>query len=230
MSVEKLVMSSSKNYLSSILLLILVSAGIFLIPVALVSGNTMKCWRNNENVLECGEIVPPEYIQKGYREISSQGFLRGERKRAPTPEELEEAKRLAIIQAEEEARQREIESQDRALLATFGSVKDIDTAERDLIAVIDSNIHLTNQRIENKRKTLDERTDEVVQQELAGKKPADNLLKQIEALQQQVALLDKAIEDAHEERQSVKEEYALKRRRLTELLGQEEQRKNSSNL
>ena len=26
----------------------------------------MKCWENSEGIKECGDKIPPEYIQKGY--------------------------------------------------------------------------------------------------------------------------------------------------------------------
>ena len=42
---------------------------------ALSDAARIKCWTNNEGVRECGNAVPPEYAQKGHKEVSKSGSL-----------------------------------------------------------------------------------------------------------------------------------------------------------
>ena len=56
--------------------------------IPLPASARIKCWTNSEGVRECGNVVPPEYAQKGHREMSNQGIMIKEVARAKTPEEL----------------------------------------------------------------------------------------------------------------------------------------------
>ncbi len=48
----------------------------------------IKCWTNKDDIRECGNVVPPEYSQKGHEELSDQGIVIDRKERAKTPEEL----------------------------------------------------------------------------------------------------------------------------------------------
>ena len=66
----------------------------------------MKCWENSEGIKECGDKIPPEYIQKGYQELSKGGIVLEEKERVKTKEELEKAKKEAAIIAREKEKER----------------------------------------------------------------------------------------------------------------------------
>ena len=66
----------------------------------------MKCWTNNEGVKECGDTVPPEYTQQGYKELSKEGIVKDETKRVKTKEELEKEREKARAVAKEKEKVR----------------------------------------------------------------------------------------------------------------------------
>ena len=208
-------MTISKQSLLSIL--ILVSISLMLLSNTVQA--RIKCWENSEGVRECGEKVPPEYAQKGHEEISSQGVTVDESARAKTEEELAEAKRLAAIQQEEDARQAKIDTQNKILLDTYSNTDDIQMTSDGKLVALESNIKLANKRNEKIQPNLDKFTATAAAAELAGKQPSEDLLKDIESLSRQIKNNDKYIADTRLEQDAIKKEYAEKIERFLQLTG-----------
>jgi hypothetical protein len=206
-------MTISKQSLLSILILVSIS----LMLLSNAAQARIKCWENNEGVRECGEKVPPEYAQKGHKEISSQGVTVDESERAKTEEELAEAERLAAIQQEEDARQSEIDTQNKILLDTYSNTDDIQMTSDGKLVALESNINLAKKRNEKIQPNLDKLT--AAAEELAGKQPSEDLLKDIESLSRQIKNNDKYIADTHLEQEAIKKEYAEKIERFLQLTG-----------
>jgi len=181
-----------------------------LMVLSLPAQARIKCWENSDGVRECGERVPPEYAQKSHKEISSQGITLEESERARTKEEIAEDERLAAIQAEEDRKQAEIEKQDKILLDTYSNTDDIQMTSDGKIAALESTIKLANKRNEKIQANLDKRTATAAAAELAGKQPAEDLLKDIQSLQRQIKNNDKFVVDKRMEQEEIKKEYADK--------------------
>ena len=179
----------------------------------------IKCWENSDGVRECGKNVPPEYAQQGHEEISSGGITVDRSERAKTEEERAEADRLAAIQKEEEDRKAEAATQDKILLETFSNTDDIQMTSDGKIAALESSIKLAKKRGEKIQASLDKRTAAAAAEELAGKQPSEDLLKDIKSLERQVKDLDKFTADKHLEQEVIKKEYAEKIVRYKELTG-----------
>ena len=190
-----------------------------LVVVSTSAQARIKCWENSDGVRECGDKVPTEYAQKSHKEISSQGITVEESARAKTKEELVEDQRLAAIQEEEDRKKAEIEKQDKILLDTYSNTDDIQMTSDGKIAALDSTIKLAKKRNEKIQANLDKRTAEAAAAELAGKQPAEDLLKDIESLQRQIKNNDKFIVDKRKEQEAIKKEYADKIVRFEELTG-----------
>ena len=190
-----------------------------LLTLSSYSTARIKCWVNSDGVRECGEKVPPEYAQKGHKEMSKHGVTVDESERAKTKEELEEEKRLAAIQAEKDKQQAEKDKQDQILLATYSNTDDIQLTSDGKIAAIESDIKLADKRNEKIQADLDKRTATAAAEELAGKQPSEDLLKDISSLQRQINNNDKFIADKRAEQEEIKKEYAAKIARFKELKG-----------
>ena len=208
-------MTISKRSSSTAILLNLIITGLVVLPISAQA--RIKCWENNDGIRECGKNVPPEYSQKGYEEISSQGITIDKSERALTAEERLEQERLAAIEEEKEAKKAEIAKQDKALLDTFGHTDDIQITSDGKIAALDSTINLANKRIEKIQSDLDKRIAAAAAAELAGKQPPEDLLKDIESLRRQVKNHDKFIEDKRLEQEEIRKEYAQKIERFKQL-------------
>jgi len=87
------------------------------------------------------------------------------------------------------------------------------------IAAIESSIKLANKRKEKIQADLDKRTAAAAAEELAGKQPSEDLLKDIKSLERQIEDLDKFIVNKHLAQEEITKEYAEKIARYKELTG-----------
>ena len=209
-------MSISKVTLT-VTTLIFISMGLLVLSTPAQA--RIKCWENSDGVRECGETVPPEYAQKSHREISNQGITLEESAKVKTEEERSEEEHLLAIQKEEEAKKAEAETQDKILLDTYSNTDDIQMTSDGKVAALESTIHLANTRNEKIQSALDKRTAAAAAEELAGKQPSEELLKDIRSLKRQVKNNDKFIADKRLEQEETRKEYANKIDRFVELTG-----------
>lgn len=201
------------------LLILLALAG----PANLMAaeGVRMKCWTNHEGVRECGNKVPPEYIQQGYKEIDGEGFVRGVTERAKTPEELAEARRLAELKAAEQKQKAEQEAQNRVLLRTFSSVRDIERARDNRVTALEAAIKLAGIRNESIRLKLEDYIKRAANSERMGQTPAPTLLEDIEALREQIENNVRFIDEKRAEQEQIRQAHALDIERYKRLKGME---------
>ena len=190
-----------------------------LVPVNLAAQGSFKCWTNNEGVRECGNVVPPEFAQKGHQELSKSGMIINETERALSPEELvEQADELARLKEEERIRAEE-EREDQILLSTFSNVGEIELVRDDRLEVIESRITLTESQIETIRQNLDQRIQAAAMAERNGQTPDEQLLNDIKSLERQIDLKHDYIAQRQLEIDMTNAEYQAKIARFRELRG-----------
>jgi len=177
----------------------------------------IKCWTNKDDIRECGNVVPPEYSQKGHEELSDQGIVIDRKERAKTPEELEEERRLAAIQAEEDRKARKKEIADRVLLDTFSSEDDLVLARDGKLAATEQTIHVTESRIKKLQKSLNEIMSMAAEMERRGKSPADGTQNEIDAVRAQIAENRAYIKTLHKEQDAVRNAFESDLTRFKEL-------------
>ncbi|GJM05024.1 MAG: hypothetical protein DHS20C09_10150 [marine bacterium B5-7] len=179
----------------------------------------MKCWTNNEGVRECGNKIPPEFAQKEYQELGKGGLVREKTERAKSAEELAEARKLEIEQAEQAKLNAEKKKQDQILLATFSNVGDIERARDERVTALEATIKLTQARNEKIQLDLDKRIQTAANAERAGKTPPDELLKDIESLKRQTNNNDAFIKGKRAEQEEIKKAHAVDIARFKKLKG-----------
>ena len=177
----------------------------------------IKCWVNKEGVKECGNQVPPEFSQKKNEELDSQGFVIETKERVKTPEEVAEAERLAKIQEEKERKKEELALQQQLLLDAFSSIEEIQRVADSDLAIISSNIMLTEKRNQKLQKDLDKLIKTAAKAEQAGKQPNESLVKDIESLRKQVEANQEFIVQKNKDQEVLKEQYAQKIKTFQEL-------------
>ena len=177
----------------------------------------IKCWTNKDDIRECGNVVPPEYSQKGHEELSDQGIVIDRKERAKTPEELEEERRLAAIQAEEDRKARKKEIADRVLLDTFSSEDDLVLARDGKLAATEQTIHVTESRIKKLQKSLNEIMSMAAEMERRGKPPADGTQNEIDVVRAQIAENRAYIKTLHKEQDAVRNAFESDLTRFKEL-------------
>jgi len=210
-------MTISKRSLLTAITMALISMSLVVISTSAQA--RIKCWKNSDGVRECGKTIPPEYSQQGHEEISSQGVTVEKTERAQTEEERLEEERMAAIKAEEDAIKAKEAAQDKILLDTYSNTDDIQMTSDGKIAALDSTIKLANKRNEKIQVNLDKETATAAAAELAGKQPAEDLLKDIDSLERQIKNNNKFIAEKRIEQEDIKKEYAAKIERFNQLKG-----------
>lgn len=174
------------NFTKSMLPSLYLAAALLALGAPDASAAKIKCWTNSEGVRECGNVVPPEYAQKGHEELSKQGMTVDTQERAKTPEELEQ-ERLKMEEEERQAKLAEEQArQDQILLATFASEDDLKLSHEGKVRALDTRIKHTEallKKLEDSHKSL---VEEAAKQERSGKKISKDTLDDIKRIKQQI--------------------------------------------
>lgn len=186
-------------------------------------GGKIKCWTNSDGVRECGNVIPPEYVDQGTETINERGITVDKRERAKTKAEREAEKRRRELEAEREAeaeeRREEQAAYDRALLATFSSVQDIIDSRDRKLAAIDATIELAKVTIGSLKQKLADYRQRAARLERAGKPLPDDLVQDMKSIQAQIQVKREYVASKHEEKKALEEKYAADIERFRELTG-----------
>lgn len=165
----------------------------------------MKCWENSEGIKECGDKIPPEYIQKGYQELSKGGIVLEEKERIKTKEELEKAKKEAAIIAREKEKERVKKARHKMLLETFSNIEEIEMARDQKIEAVESTIKITQKRIIKLQYSLDDELNEKpVTKQIDGE---DKKFNNAELLNEHISDNKKYIKNKIAEKEQIKKMY-----------------------
>jgi phosphoribosylanthranilate isomerase len=175
------------------------------------------CWTNKEGVKECGDKLPPEFAESGHKELDNRGFVVDETAREKTDEEVEEEKRLAEIQAEQDRIKEEAIRRDRILLDTFSNVDDIEMARDGKLDAVQLSITHTEARNKKLQESLDKLVAQAADEEREGKPATESLVKDIESLRNQINTNNEFIDEKHKEEENLKIDYAKDIERFKEL-------------
>ncbi|WP_376694763.1 DUF4124 domain-containing protein [Wenzhouxiangella sp. EGI_FJ10305] len=95
-------------------------------------------WVDDEGKTHYGQTVPPQYKDYGYVRLGPDGTIRDRVEPALSPEEIAERRRQRAEQAKRDADERDQQTRDRMLLATYNSVDDLHQALQLQLAGIES--------------------------------------------------------------------------------------------
>ena len=185
---------------------------IFLLFIAIVLTNNaiarIKCWTNNEGNRECGDKIPPEYTQQGYKELDKSGLVREEKEKVKTKAELEEAKKQAENIKKRNEKKKNQKAYDKMLLETYTNVKEIEIARDEKINAIQSTIKLTKKRVSKLQYQLNEQLSE---------NDDSKESKKIKNLQDKISLNENFIQKKINEQEEIKNLYIGYIKRLKQL-------------
>ena len=110
----------------------------------------IDCWEDEDGIIECGDIIPPQYSQQGFDNYDKQGNKLKKIRRAPTPEEIAEIKK----QEEKELLRQEQLKKDRELLSLFSTEKGIESARNAELSSIEGQVQSINTILEGLKANL----------------------------------------------------------------------------
>lgn len=178
-----------------------------------VAGALYK-WVDDDGKIRYSDRLPPNQSQKGHQQLSPQGVVLSTKSPAKTTEEIAieaEAKRNLEEQQREEARIKSIrDRQDRVLLLSFGSEKEIEHARDNRMEVIDSVIRLIQSSIDTTQGQLDKlQTKAENNYTSKGKNVPGGLAQKIEHFERKVENRSAQVEGKKLEQEKIREKYEL---------------------
>jgi len=182
-------------------------------------GASIKCWTNNEGVRECGNVVPPEFAQKGHKEISTSGTVVKEIERAKTAEELARDAELAKQREAETRAAEERKKHDEMLMKTFSTTDEIAMARKGKFAIIDNEVKISRQQLANAEQALQEFYKKAAGYERNGKPVNARLAGNIERAEAQVEKYKTFIASKEEEKTALTAKFEYDIQRFNELKG-----------
>lgn len=190
-----------------------------LLTLPLAQAQTMYRWVDQNGKVHYGDQIPAEYAGQGTKEMSKTGRVKKENPPAATPEQRQAALQAEARAKQEKEQEREQQRRDRALLATFASVEEIDLAEKRALERVDVQLK-TN---EVRTKSVQARHESLKKQEanlLQRNKPVPpDLTDHIKQTESELASLRVDANGLNKDKQALRERYAADRVRFRELKG-----------
>jgi len=165
-----------------------------------------QCWTDERGQRACGDRVPPQYAKEQRQVFDSQGRVIETRERQKTPEELAEAERQAAEAAEAKRQQEAEAAYDRFLRDSYSSVKDLERARNERLATLDGRSNLARQAVESDEKSKSQLQSRIELQTKNGK-PAEDLQKQLRAVDKTLRENRAGIEQMQKDRERVCAEF-----------------------
>lgn len=179
----------------------------------------MYKWVDEKGKVHYGDTIPPEYAKDGSKELTKSGRVVKETPAAATPAQLRAREEEMAREKEEKQKADEQKRKDKALLASYTTVGEIDLAEKRNAEAIDLQIKSNELRI----KSVQGRLDGLKGQEagfVARKRPVPpDLAADIKQAESEIDHLRGNIADANRDKDALRARYAADRKRYMELKG-----------
>lgn len=168
----------------------------------------IKCWYNDQNIRECGALVPPEHAHKRIEILNENGMLikvieaaKTEKELAAEREAKREQERLAAI-AKEQARL------DNILLSTYTTERDLLIARDNNLKAIDGIIDISRGNLRLLQDTLAHTRKRAADYERGGKQAPQKLIDEMQQLHEIIEEKKKYIEQKQKEKNKVAARFA----------------------
>ena len=197
---------------------ILVAAAALLMPPHAADAQTYRC-TTKEGKKIYSSTIPSACIGQPVEQINSQGMVvrridpEGEEKQRQAKEAAEAKKR------EELAAQREAARRNRALLATYTSVKDIDDARARAVAAHQKTLGAVEGRIEQIKKRQAGYEKELAVYKDKGSAPPAKLAEEAHAAGMDLKYQEELLAVKQKELEQINARFDEEKRRFTELTG-----------
>jgi len=188
---------------------LLCHTGMLLLAVSIPAAHAgkIKCWTNSDGIRECGNVLPPEYVQQGHDELSDTGIKIKHHERALTKEELAERARIEAEKEAAEQARKEQQRQDHVLLSTFASEDEIVMTRDGKITTIKTEIRLTRASLSKAKERLIGLRKEAADLQRNSKPVTESLQKEIDQTEEQIENYKIFIQSKMDEQNSILEKF-----------------------
>jgi uncharacterized protein (DUF342 family) len=183
---------------------------------------TFKCV-DDKGVTLYGDTMPPQCATKPITEMSEQGNVKKKYEGALTPEQIRAREKEIARKIEEDKLAAEQKRKDSALLATYGSEREIDITRERSLGQIDASVSSANQRIKEIDKQVEKLQNEMEfykagkSKKGPAKEPPIGLVNDLERTNNERTALEASIKKVEEEKAKMREKFEKDKVRWNEL-------------
>jgi len=174
-------------------------------------------WIDDTGQIRYGDRIPPQYAKKKNETLNTQGIVVETKDAAKTPQQIEEEKRQAALEAEQERIRIEVARKDSILLDTFTNEDEMIMTRDGKIDAIEAIIRVTNDRIEKNKQRLADLKLRAANMERSGKAVPKQLLREIADTRNQIQSNTGYIANRVVEQQRISEIFEADIKRFREL-------------
>lgn len=147
---------------------------IVLIGSAFCAQAKMYKWVDDEGQVHFGDKVPVKFIEKAHDELNNQGVVIKRKAAERTAEQKLQDKRLAKLKKQQALKEKRRKQQDRVLLATYTTERDLILARDARLDAVESQIKLADTIVRDSNKNLVQLNKQVKNIEASDREvPAD---------------------------------------------------------
>lgn len=187
-----------------------------LVTTTLPADARTYCCKDDGGHRVCGDVLPPQCMSRSYQEFNSQGVVSKEYEGPLTPEQRAQRQAEMTRKKEEDRKAADQNRRDRALLASYTSVRDIELKRDRMVADLQGSLHLSEDRY---RDALERQLQLKQKVDAMGKKqPVPELIKlQMRKSDTEVSTHQEAIESKKQDIAAVQERFEQDKQRYLAL-------------
>lgn len=179
----------------------------------------MYKWVDKSGKTHYGDTIPPEYADQGNEQLDKRGQVVNKTDAALTPAQIRERDEAAVKAKKDKEDALEFQRRDKALLATYTDLREIDASLQRNLGQLDVQIQSNLLRIKSVQGRLDS-----LKQQAAGfvqrKKPVPaDVASGINSTEAEIAHLRENISKIEQEKLAMRQRYAADKARFRELKG-----------
>lgn len=179
----------------------------------------MYRWVDSKGKVHYGDTIPPEYAKQGSAEMTKSGRIVKETPPAMTPEQIKARAEAEARDKEAKEKAEEQKRRDKALLASYTTVDELDLAEKRNLEAVDLQIKSNELRIKSVQGRLDGLKKQAANFAARKRPVPPDLDADIRQTQTEIDHLNGNITDANREKENLRNRFAADRKRYMELKG-----------
>lgn len=179
----------------------------------------MYKWVDKQGKVHYGDTIPPEYANQGSSQLDSNGLVIKKTDAALTPEQIKARDEAAAIAKKEKEAAQQQQRRDKALLATYTDVKEIDLAAQRNMSQIDAQIKSNELPLKSAMTRLDALKKQRSGFVQRNKAVPPDLANDLKNTQDEIAHLNDNIATLEKEKATMRDRFASDKARFMELKG-----------
>ena len=176
-------------------------------------------WVDEEGNTHFGDKIPDRFLNKEHKELNAQGAVMKAHEEvvAETEEQRQEKRRLKALKAEEEKLAKEQAKQDRVLLDTYTTERDLDAALKARLDAVGSQLQLSRSIIEDTKRKLAITEKNIATYKAEGKEVPKDISGKAQRQKNQLHTYEKQAVKHEKRKQEVNEQFVGYIKRFREL-------------